>query len=147
MNPTEILKEAQSAGLTLSVAGGKLFIRGVGDRQAQLVEGIRVNKRAIITLIQGEAAKDANIASEGVHEERMIWPTDLHWPEVMPSFTSNESHALVDQIVRRGEPAIRWCLQRSNGYFEKFPHSTFEDQEAAAALDFLRSQDADYQQA
>jgi hypothetical protein len=140
MSAAETFKAARSAGLSLRVVGRKLIIRGDGDPPLQLVECIRANKGEIIKLIEDGPTKDANEA----REERRKWiiePTELHLPEMMPSFAPCERQEIVDQIMRQDEPAIGWCMRRANAYFEKFPHSNFEDQDAAAASDFLRSQD------
>jgi hypothetical protein len=41
-----------------------------------------------------------------------------------------------------GMQAIGWCLVRVNAYFEKFPDSSFEDQDAGAAADYLNMRSA-----
>jgi hypothetical protein len=39
--------------------------------------------------------------------------------------------------IKRGMPAIGWCMARANDYFQRFPDSSFEEQEVAAAADLL----------
>ncbi len=36
-----------------------------------------------------------------------------------------------------GMPAIGWCMVRASAYFEKHMESTFENQDATAAKDYL----------
>lgn len=136
MNAAEILKTARSSGLEIIVTGSKLSVSGSGGRPSHLLESIRTNKGAIIGLISGESAENENKAKEPTRADSIRYP-ELTQPEVMPRFTTTERENLVNRIMCLGKPAIGWCLGRANDYFERFPDSQFEDQDAAAAFDFL----------
>jgi hypothetical protein len=56
----------------------------------------------------------------------------------MPVLGSEERRHAIDSVMRLGKQAIGWCLWRANEYAERFPDSTVEEQDAAAALDWLQ---------
>ena len=58
--------------------------------------------------------------------------------DVIPLLGKEDQQVLVNKVIARGRPAVGWCLQRAVAYYEKFPDSLYQDQDAAAALDYLR---------
>ena len=142
MNAARTLEMVRSTGFTISVVGGRMFLRGKGKVPTPLVESIQVHKSEIMTLIQQAAAKEANKAKEVRSEDLMDEFVGLPLPATMPRFTPEGRQDLLDQVMRQGKPATGWCMVRASAYFEKFPDSGFLDQEVAAAADFLRWQDA-----
>jgi hypothetical protein len=68
-------------------------------------------------------------------------PTDQPLPDLPPALTPEERIRLIELVMRQGKHAIGWRLRRANAYYEKFPGSNFEDQDAAAGLDLLNWQD------
>lgn len=62
-------------------------------------------------------------------------------PTAVQPVPMNERSALIDRVLVQGRPAIGWCLARANDYFVRFPHLSFEEQDAAAAADLLSWQD------
>ena len=58
-------------------------------------------------------------------------------PDVMPRFSPEEQGRMIDQVMCHGKAAIGWCMARSNAHFEKHSKSSFGEQDAAAAKDYL----------
>jgi hypothetical protein len=133
----EILKSARATGFTFTVADGKLKVRGVGSRKDRLVEAIRMNKSEIISIIRVESANEAKKAKQGASNPLVPGPTELPVPDVISRFTAGERGLLIDRVMFHGMSAIGWCMVRANAYFEKHPESAFEEQDAAAAWDYL----------
>lgn len=140
MSAAAVLGAARAAGLTVTVRNGKLAISGVGDRRPDLVEAIRQHRNDIIVAITADAANKAN-------EEKKVFelagqPVPLALLGVMPSFFVGERARLIARVMSEGMQAIGWCMMRANAYFERFPDSNFEDQDASAAADYLNTSSA-----
>ena len=140
MNAAETLKTSRLAGLTMTVIDGKLTVRGNDNRQMHLVESLRSNKHEIIAIIRAESAKKENKENNVIKcilQNEIPDPAALPPMKSMPLLPSPERARLIGQVLQIGKPAMDWCLVRSNAYFEKYPGSTFEEQDAAAAADYL----------
>jgi hypothetical protein len=143
MSPAEILAEAAQSGLRIQLRGENLIVAGLEAKPAQLLEAIRSHKAEIIGVLQGPkvcCSEGSERSEESQNQARAFPPIDLPLPGFMPVLAPKERTRVIDLVMRQGKPAIGWCLQRSNAYYEKFPSSGFEDQDAASALDLLNWQ-------
>ena len=146
MNAETMIAEAKAAGLQLTVQGGNLAIRGAGVRPAHLIEAIRSHKAEVIGVLQGMTAcssEESERSEERLTQGVTLPPADLLLVELLEPFSAEKRTQAIDQVMKQGKPAIGWCLNRANAYFQKFPRSTFEEQDAAAAWELLRWQGID----
>jgi hypothetical protein len=63
--------------------------------------------------------------------------SELPVQDVLSRLSLDEQGCMIRQVMCQGMPAIGWCMVRSNAYFEKYPGSSFGEQDAAAARDYL----------
>ena len=143
MNAQEIIAEAAAAGLQLTVQGGNLTIQGSGSRPAPIIEEMRQHKAEIIGVLQGMKASsnEESERSEESHSSRTgLLPVVLPLVDTLEPLGPEERAHAIGQVMEQGRSAIGWCLARANDYYEKFPGSSFQEQDAAAARDLLRWQ-------
>jgi hypothetical protein len=147
MTAPEIVAKAGRAGLKLTLNHEKLAIQGSGTRPQHLLEEIRRRKAEIVLFLESKRSP-CNEESEGSERSSVeanktsslsLPSLSLPLPATMPVLDPDERERVIGQIMELGKEAIGWCMVRANAYFEEFPGSTFESQDAAAALDFLRS--------
>jgi len=136
MNPQEIIIAAHRAGLTLTIRDETLVITGTGPRPTGVLEAIRTNKSAVMSALQAHTSEECE-KSEKSNAEAQILTRQVPLPDQMPQLMADERRQVIERVMGLGKPATGWCLVRANAYFEKFPNSTWEEQDAAAARDFL----------
>lgn len=147
MTGIEILDEARRYGLRLEIRGGRIAVSAVGDRPKHLLDVIRANKAAVLScLLQDKIGigEQSETSEKSTRTNLHLPPRDLPLTalssalEVWPSPTAVE---MFRRVIEQGMPALRWCIARANDYFQRFPHSSFQEQEALAAADLLDWQD------
>jgi hypothetical protein len=140
MNAERMIAEVKAAGLQLTVRGRNLTIQGVGVRPAWLVEAIRSHKAEVIGVLQGITAcssEERERSDRSQDQAPEFPPMATPLPDFIPALDPEERTRVIDLVMRQGKPAIGWCLRRANAYYDKFPGSSFQDQDAAAAQDLL----------
>jgi hypothetical protein len=111
-----------------------------------LLEAIRANKLEILAALQTdipllcEICEQSELSPKSSEAEPVIPPLDLPLSNYMPTVALQHQSQLISSVMAQGRPSIGWCLARANAYFERFPGSTHEEQDATAALDLLRWQ-------
>jgi hypothetical protein len=146
MTVPEIIAEGGRLGLKLNVKGGELVVQSSGMRPHPFLKALRFSKAGVIEALQAEAPRKcerSELSEECRGKAAIFTATELPLPPIMPAVGLEEQKRAVEAVERLGKPAIGWCLMRANEYFERFPKSSFQLQDAAAALDLLRSQASD----
>jgi hypothetical protein len=137
MTVQAIIDQARAAVLSLRVHGADLKLKGPADRPEWLLKAIRANKHGIIKALrcrQGEESEESETSRNLPHTS----PSGtVSMPMYMPALTSGERDRLIAEVMAMGKPAVGWCTQRANAYYEKFPASSFEEQDGAAAFDLV----------
>jgi hypothetical protein len=143
MNVRQLLAQAKETGLQVRVDHGNLTIRGNGPQPSQLIRTIQSRKGELIEFLQGKASskcEESELSEESRDPIFDLPLASIPFPDESPVLPPEQRAQSIGLVMSQGKPAIGWCLQRANGYFEKFPGLTWEEQDAAAALDLLRWQ-------
>lgn len=140
MNTAQILAEATRLGLKFQIRGSDLVVSSAGARPSELLKAIRGSKSEIISALRDQSAELSEVSEncdETVSKSHRIPSQQLPMPCAITVGTANEQHAVVSSVIEQGKPAIRWCLERANEYYLRFPASSFLEQDATAATDLL----------
>jgi hypothetical protein len=122
-------------------------VSAVGDRPTQLLEVIRANKAAVLScLLQDRIGigEQSEASEKSTRNKLHLPPRDLPLTAPSPALEVWPSPAAVElfrRVYEQGVPALGWCIARANDYFQRFPDSSLEEQEALAAANLLDWQD------
>jgi len=148
MTGIEILDEARRNGLKLEIRDGRIEVSAVGNRPTHLLEVIRANKATVLCCLLQDyigIGEQSETSEKSTRTKLHLPPRDLPLTAPSPALEVWASPAAVElfrRVYEQGMPAIGWCIARANDYFQRFPDSSFEQQDAAAAADLLNWQEA-----